>query len=448
MSGRWAVLLAALAVAAPAVASSAAASPAEDAGVTRLTFPNGLRLVVKPEPGRGLVALTVVVRAGALEEMDTPGVGQVLARVLLTGARNLPERKLARLVDEVGGSFSVSWDPDYTEVYVSTTAAQLRAAIELLAETLIEPRLDAARIEEARRQVAEDARDAARNPFRAAYDRLVSMLHAGRPYGRPLLADPDRVEQLTPAQVERFLKDWFVPSNMVLAVVGDVTVEQVRDAARLWFGRLKPAPTPPREPPAAPAPPSSGPVMLEMDSGVTYVLAGAPASGLLAREYAADSLVAAILGGGKASRMFQQIREEQGLVYELGTLYPPLLYQSHVVAYALSPAYLPSGLRDADPSFEQVRAALKASVESLAGSPITEAELTRAKNYLLGTFALRHQRLQERSKHLASFEAMGLGWEFDRLFPEMVQSVTLAEVRERARQLFRRSAMVVVVPRE
>jgi len=427
---------------------AASAAPADEPSVTRITFPNGLRLLVRPEPGRGLVALTVVVRAGALEEMETPGVGQVLARVLLTGARNLSERKLARLVDEVGGSFSVTWDPDYTEIYVSTTSAQLRAAMELLAETLIEPRLDAARIAEARQQVADDAREAARNPFRAGYDRLVSMLHPGRPYGRPLLADPARLEQITPEQVQRFLEDWFVPSNMVLAVVGDVSVEQVRDAARLWFGRLKPSATPERRPPSAPPPPSSGPAILEMESGVTYVLAGAPASGLRSREYATDCIVAAVLGGGKASRMFQQIREEQGLVYELGTLYPPLLYHSHVVAYALSPAYLPAGFRDADPSFEQVRAALKASVDSLVQSPITEAELTRARNYLTGTYALRHQRLQERSKHLAWFEAMGLGWEFDRLFPEMLQSVTLEDVRRRARELFERSAVVVVVPRE
>ncbi len=426
----------------------AAQGPVADSQVTRLTFPNGLRLLVKPEPGRRLVALTVVVRAGALEEGGTPGVGQILARVLLTGARNLSERKLAQLVDEVGGSFSVTWDPDYMEIYVSTTAAQLKPALELLAETLIEPKLDAQRIVEARKQVAEDAREAARNPFRAGYDRLVSLLHPGRPYGRPLLAEPDRLEQITPEQVRRFLKDWFVPSNMVLAVVGDVRVEQVRDAARLWFGRLKPAAAPPREAPTAPPPPSYGPVMVEMDSGVTYVLAGAPASGLNSRRYATDSIVAAILGGGKASRMFQQIREEQGLVYELGTLYPPLLYQSHVVAYALSPAYLPAGPRDVDPSFEQVRAALKASVDSLSQSPITEAELTRAKNYLVGTFALRHQRLQERSKHLAWFEALGLGWEFDDSFPGLVQSVTLAEVRERAAELFRRSAMVLVVPRE
>lgn len=426
----------------------AAQAPAADSHVTRLTFPNGLRLLVKPEPGRGLVALTVVVRAGALEEGETPGVGQILARVLLTGARNLSERKLAQLVDEVGGSFSVTWDPDYTEIYVSTTAAQLKPALELLAETLIEPKLDAQRILEARKQVAQDAREAARNPFRAGYDRLLSLLHPGRPYGRPLLAEPDRLEQITPEQVRRFMKDWFVPSNMVLAVVGDVRVEQVRDAARLWFGRLQPAAAPSREAPTAPPPPSSGPVMVEMDSGVTYVLAGAPASGLNSRRYATDSIVAAVLGGGKASRMFQQIREEQGLVYELGTLYPPLLYQSHVVAYALSPAYLPAGPRDVDPSFEQVRAALKASVDSLLQSPITEAELTRAKNYLVGTFALRHQRLQERSKHLAWFEALGLGWEFDQSFPGLVQSVTLAEVRERAAELFRRSAMVLVVPRE
>lgn len=417
-------------------------------GVTKLAFPNGFRLIVKQEQGKGLVALSMVVRAGVLEEGDTPGVGQVLARALMTGARNLSPRKLAQLADEVGGSFTVTWDQDYTEIAISTTSAQIGPALELLAETLIDPRLDPAVIQTSREQVVGESQSGKDSAFRQSYDALRRLLYRTSPYRRPLVADADDLEAVTPAAVKSYMQRWFVPSNMVLAVVGDISPEQTRDAAKTWFGRLKPAAVPPRAEVTRENGPMPAPRLLEMDSVASYVVAGALASGLSGSGYAADFVAATALGGGKASRMFQDIREGQGLVYELGTLYPPLLNQSHVVAYVLASPYVATGPHDAQPSVEVVRSALKAAVDSLRERPVSELELARAKSYIVGSFALRHQRLSERAKHLAWFEALGLGYGYDEQFPALVNAVTLEQARRSAESLFERSAMVVLVPKE
>lgn len=416
--------------------------------VTRLTFPNGFKMVVKPEPGRGLVAISAVVRAGALEEEQHPGIGQMLSRTLLNGARNLSPRKLAQLADEVGGSFVVNWDPDYTEVSISTTQDQLHAAVEFLAETLIAPTFKEDAVESARAQLHQEIQTSDDNVFRTGYDRVKSLLYATNPYGSSLMPTVEQVDAITVEDLNRYVERWFVPSNMVVAVAGDVQVEQARDSVKLWFGRLKPVRAPARrEVPLENLAPSS-PALLEMKTSASYVLAASLAAPITDPSYGADMVAAAVLGSGKASRMFQEIREEQGLAYELGTLYPPLLYQSHVVAYVISAPYVSLGPYDQQSSMELVRSALSDTVKSLAEVPITEQELQRAKSYLVGTFLQRHQRLMERAKHLAWFEAVGLGYEFDYRYSDLINAVTLEQARESARRLFSQSAMVVIVPNE
>lgn len=421
----------------------------ETRGVRKVTFPNGFRLLVKPESGKGLIALTAVIRAGALEEKDRPGIGQVLARTLLSGAKNLSPRRLAQLSDEVGGEFSVTWDLDYTEVYVSTTSDQLSSALQLLAETLVDPKFDPKLVEEAKTAIADEITSAKKKSFQLGYDELRRILYMDSPYRRPLLGDRSVVDAVTPAALNEHADRWFVPSNMVLAVVGDVTFEDAQEAAKLWFAR-KPAVAQPKRPAVFDNPgPTAPPSVLEVDSGAAYVVAGSLAAGLGSPGYAADVVVSTVLGGGKASRMFRELRERDSLAYELGTLLPPLLYQSHVVAYVASaPYYVTASDATVQPLTDTVRAALKETVESLRTRPITAEELERAKRYVIGTFALRHERQQERSKHLAWYEAMGVGFATDDRFAAQVNAVTLQDAQASARRLFQRSAMVVVVPKQ
>ena len=429
------------------LAGTAAFCAQPQAGAQKLSFPNGFRMIVKPEPGKGLVALCMVIRAGALEEEDTPGMGQLLSRTLFTGARSLSQRKLAQLSDEVGGSFSVLWDPDYTEVYIATTSDQLGAAMELLSEVLISPRFDDATVTGARNALQQEIKTAREGAFRASYDELRRLLYSGSPYRAPLLGTEASTASLTAEDMRRFVAKWFVPGNMVLAVVGDVTVEQTQDAARLWFGKQDPKAVPQRRPVPDEAGPVAPPSVIEVPSGAGYVVAGGLAAGLGSPRYAPDMVAATVLGGGKSSRMFRRMREGEALAYDLGTLYPPLVYQSHVIAYALVPEDETPGDYRGGPGVEDVRAGLKRTVDSLKSEPITEAELKRAKRYLIGTFALRHERLQERARHLAWFEAMGLGYTYDERLPGFFDGVTLDAVRDSAKRLFGRSAMVVVVPR-
>ena len=373
----------------------------------------------------------------------------MLARALLSGAKNLSPRRLAQLSDEVGGEFSVTWDLDYTEVYVSTTSDQLSSALQLLAETLVDPKFDPKLVEQAKTAIADEITSAKKKSFQLGYDELRRLLYADSPYRRALLGDRSEVDAVTPAALHEYADRWFVPSNMVLAVVGDVTFEDAQEAAKLWFAR-KPAVAQPKRPAVFDNPgPAAPPSVLEVESGAAYVVAGSLAAGLASPGYAADMVVSTVLGGGKASRMFRELRERDSLAYELGTLMPPLLYQSHVVAYVASaPYYVTASDATVQPLTDTVRAALKETVESLRTRPITAEELERAKRYVIGTFALRHERQQERSKHLAWYEAMGVGFATDDRFAAKVNAVTLQDAQASARRLFQRSAMVVVVPKQ
>ncbi len=417
--------------------------------VTKTIYPNGFRLLVKPEPGRGLVALGVAIRSGALEEEDTPGIGQLLARTLFAGARNLSDRKLAQLSDDVGGSFSVVWDTDYTEVSIATTSDQMRASVELLAEILLHPKFTDNTVEKAKDDLTKTAAAGKESAFRSSYDELRRLLYKNSPYRRAFVVSPEVIKAYTAETLSDYASKWLVSSNMTLAVVGDVSVEDTQDAVKLWFGKQPAAATPERRNVSEETCVDSAPSTLEMDSVAAYVIAGSLASGMASPTFAADMVAVTVLGGGKSSRMFRDLREGQGLAYELGTVYPPLIYQSHALAYVLAAPYVISGVdRSERPAVDTVRAALKTTVDSLRSRPITQAELNRAKRYLTGSFALKHERLRERAEHLAWYEAMGLGYSFDDRFPQLINAVTLEAAQTSANRLFTHSAVVLVLPRE
>jgi len=217
----------------------------------------------------------------------------------------------------------------------------------------------------------------------------------------------------------------------------------------LWFGRQPRGQALNRSAVPDESGPNRAPSLLEVETTNTYVIAGTLASRMGSSNYAADMVAVAAAGGGKASRMFQDLREQRGLAYELGTLYPPTAYQSHALAYVVSATYtLQPDARGEKPTIETIREALKTSLDGLRSNALSQAEVDRAKSYLIGSFAVRHQRLQERAKHLAWYEALGLGYDYDDRYVDTLRAVTLEQARESANRLFSKTALVVVVPTE
>ena len=236
---------------------------------------------------------------------------------------------------------------------------------------------------------------------------------------------------------------------MVLAIVGDVTVEQAMDRARKAFAGV----------PEGRLPINRGMPderldrckfhAAEAELGLPYscLMIGWLAPGMGSSDFPAVAVAANALGGGKGSIMFRELRQKLG-IYDVGTMYPRHKYQSHVLAYVFTNPFRATfpGLT-ASVMLEEVKSALVAEVDKLKSDLLPEKELQRAKGYTIGSYALQHQHMFDRAFYLGWLEALGVGYEFDKRFADEVEKVTAEEVRRVARKYFNNYAAVVLLPK-
>lgn len=423
---------------------------AESAAITKAVMPNGLTVIVKPEPGTGIVAMEVFVKVGAAEERESnAGIGNLVARTLLASTRNKRAETVATVVDEVGGNFQSGWHPDYTEIRAITTTSGFDDAVSLLGDILINANFEQRWVEKARQDILADISSQGDDIFETTYEQIQRKLYRDNPYHRPSLGYARVLKSITPEDLMQFYARYYVPNNIVISIVGDVTVERVAERMRIAFAGTGAKQLPKQRPiPPETLQGSKGEV-LERPISAAYFLFGFLFPSVTSPEYPAAQVAAAALGGGKGSRMFQDLREKKALAYELGTIYPTLKFQSHILAYLVTDPY-----RRAYPGLSiemiltDVKQATLDEVTRLQKEPLTTDELERAKRYTIGTYALKHQRLRDRAFYLGWLEAIGLGYEYDANFAGKIEAVTAADVQAISRKYFNDYAMTIVLPRD
>ncbi|MGC8864016.1 MAG: M16 family metallopeptidase, partial [Armatimonadota bacterium] len=284
--------------------------------------------------------------------------------------------------------------------------------------------------------------------FQSAYAKLRTLLYEDSGYRRPSLGFERVIRQATPQDLRKFYSAYYVPNNIVLSIAGDVTVEHALDRAEKAFAGVAPGRLPVQRGMPDEKLERSRFHASEADINAAYLLMGWLVPGMPSADYPALAVAANALGGGKGSLMFRELRQKRGMAYDLGVLYPRLQYQSHLLAYVITDPYkevLP-GVRG-PLALDDLKKVLLQQVELLKEKPLSAADLQRAKGYTIGTYALSQQRLMDRAFLLAWLEAIGVGYEAARAFPDQVEKVTAEDVQRVARKYLNNYAAVILIPK-
>ena len=417
--------------------------------VFKKVLDNGLTVLVRPEQGSGLVAVVAIVKAGAGQEsIQTAGVGNFVSRLLLASTRQKSAEQVASIADEVGGNIGSEWQPDMTSIRTVTTSVGFDRAMSLIGESLTEANFEPQWVEQQRKELLASITSGSDDRFNRAYADLRQLLYEDNGYRRPYQVSQRAVELATAQDLQKFFTMYYAPNNMVLSIAGDVTVEHALDrvekafagvsARKLPIDRGVPDETLDRAKLRA----------SEAELGAAYLLLGWLAPAVGSPDYPAFAVACNALGGGKGSLMFRELRQKRGIGYEIGTIYPKLRYQSHVVAYVVTDPFK-NALPNMSPSLtlDDAKNALIGLVDGLKDKPLEAEELERAKGYTIGTYALGHQHLLDRAYLLGWAEAVGVGYEFDSRFADQVDKVTAEDVRKVARKYFTNHAAILLLPK-
>lgn len=393
-------------------------------GVTKTILSNGLTILARSEPDAKVVAIEIFVRVGAADENKlNTGIGQLLAGSILAGNESHSATKLARLVSEVGGNFHALWQWNYLEIYAVTPPETCVETLGLLAETIQNSKLDPASVEYSRSAILKESQRQEDDPFNCAYTALRRSVHRETAYDRPFLGNPAKVKIISPKQLKEFYKKSFSPDRIVISVVGNIDPQLMTRKIEIYFGNMvrqrgQPASVEPSTFRAAEE------LSIKKPSPAAYIMLGYPAAGVDDPDYPAMCAVNVLLGGSKSSLLFTKLREERGLGYQVGSLYPTLRGGSHIVAYLGM-----DSARATPESLKIVKEAMLEQVEILRSGGFAEDDLERAKSYLIGHHALKHERTRDRAYYLGWHETIGLGYQYDFQYADKIKRVTKGDVQ-------------------
>jgi predicted Zn-dependent peptidase len=347
-----------------------------DPGVEQTELPNGLRIVTEAMPEARSVTLGAWVRVGGRDEPDElSGASHFLEHLLFKGTATRSAKQIAEAVDRVGGEMNAFTAREHTAYYARLPHEEAELGIELLADVLTAPALRPPEVEAERQVIVEEILMNLDAPEDRVHTALSKALFGDHPLGREVLGEMPTVEAITRDDIASFFQHWYRPATMVLTAAGRLEHDAVVDAVRQGFGGLTGGTVPER---VAPGPPEGRVVVEHDDTEQAHLCLGYRSLPNVDDDRWALSIANQVLGGGMASRLFQEVREERGLAYSV---------YSHPTAFADS-GYLTIYCGTAPKRAREALAVIDDVLSSVLADGITDQELAVASGYLVGSMLL------------------------------------------------------------
>lgn len=403
---------------------------------TRFTLGNGLVVLVAERPGLPIVSVRVAVGAGAvLDPPDKPGLANLAALLLTRGTRPRTGPEIDRAIEFVGGSLEGEGGRDTSGLALSVLRKDLALGLDLLADALLRPTFPDGEFERKRDEVRASVRRSEEDPGTVAGRVFRRLLFPGHPYSAPVAGTEASLGRITRDDVAAFYATAYRPETTIVAVVGDVTVAEVRAELTTRLGSWAVSRPEPSTPSAAPlgSPPRTETVQRDLTQAT--VLLGQATVTRTHPDYYPLMVASYILGGGSSSRLYTRIREERGLAYSVyGQQVPGRYGGMFLVEFQSENARV-----------REVLALVRAELVRLRRERVGEDELQRARAYLVGSFPLRMDTNGEVASMLLGIEQWNLGLDYPTRYRRAVEAVTVDDVLRAVRTHWDPDGMSLVV---
>jgi zinc protease len=400
---------------------------------------NGVVVLAQQTAAAPAVTIHASVLAGCLyEPAGRPGLAHLTAKLLDRGTAGRPAERIATELDDRGVALKVSASRHAVALTVTSLAEDIRDVLATVADVIRHPTFPADQLERRRAELVTDVRQDDDNPFLRAGDGMLMRLYGpDHPYGRPLKGTVASLSQFDRAELVAYHARRFRPSTLTLAIVGDVEPLEAIAIAERAFGSWDGGVPELAALPGAPRPATRQVAHIDMPGKAQADIAyGFTTISRLDPRYYAYWMMNIILGEwGLGGRLAANIRERQGMAY--------YAFSSFDAALGEGPLVVRAGV---DPlNVERAIAAIDAEVGALGADGPTAAEFTETREFLTGSIPRFFETNQGIAAFLQSAEYFGLGLDYDRRLPRLIEAVTRDEVAAAAAEVLRPAAAAVVV---
>ena len=400
------------------------------------TLSNGLQVITVAHHEQPAVTMRMLVRAGAAQDPEGKGgLAELVAKLLDQGTTTRSAEQIADQIDSIGGAMSTGSGTDLMFVNAVVMKDSFTLAMDLVNDVIRHPSFSPEEIERQREQAVSSLRVSSEDPSYIAstvFDRLVFGFH---PYGKPGSGTPQSLPRITQDDLRAFHRQYFVPNNMVLGIVGDISPDDAFAAAEKVFGAWPRGDVPPWKPIDPPAQTRRLVIVDKPDAVQTEIRVGQIAIPRKHPDYLAFDVAIKILGGEGANRLHRVLRSERGLTYG---------------AEADMEAFKQSGdfVAETNTKTETTAETLRLTVEEIAKLPrqrVYERELGDAQAYLAGSFPLTIETPNDIATSVINAVFYDLPIDEVATYRERVQAITPDDIQRVAREYIHPDRLAIVL---
>jgi zinc protease len=364
----------------------------------------------------------VVFDAGSARDGQQFGLSSLTTNLLDSGAGKWNAEDIAQRFESVGANFGATSSIDTASVTLRTLTDKplFDKAIETMHMILSKPTFAENDFSREKNRTFAALKQREESPGDLANMTFYQAIYGEHPYAHPNLGVLNTVEKFTANDVKNFYKTYFTASNAIVVMVGNLSKSEAEKTANLLVSDLlqgeKPTPLP-----NVPTLTKSTTQHLEFPSTQTHVLVGLTGTYRKDPDYFPLYVGNHILGGGSlVSKLFDEVREKRGLAYSASSGFMPLLKEGVFVA----------SLQTRNDQTTQALDVLNQTLSDFVKNGVTEAELTAAKNNIVGGFAMKFDSNKELANYVSMIGFYQMPLDYLDTFQQNIQNVTKEQIAE------------------
>jgi zinc protease len=398
---------------------------------------DGMTVLHSEKKALPIVKVVVAVRAGSITEpSEKAGLANLTAELLNEGTESRSSEKISDQIEFVGGSLHAAGGQEYATVTLSVLKKDVALGFDLLSDVILHPIFTEAEVARKKAIIKSSILQEKEDPGDVASKAFLKAVFGENPYGRPVEGTAASIDSITRADIVAFHNAYYAPNNTIMAVSGDISGDELTSLLNKYFKGWQKREIPRRL--LAATPPQAGPKVIKIQKEITQanIILGHAGITRDNPDYYAVQVMNYILGGGGfASRLMDNIRDDKGLSYDVRSFFSADKYAG---AFEV---VLQTKNRSANTAVDEI---LK-EMDRISEAPVSDKELEDAKSFLTGSFPLRIDTNDKIARFLVAVEFYGLGLDYAENYKKFINAVSKDDVLRAAKKYLHTKDYVLVV---
>ena len=409
----------------------------ESNGTQKYHLSDGATMLYAPNSSNDIIAISIYAKGGQLLDKIV-GTANLTAATMMKGTKNYTSLELSQVLEDNGIKIVPSVGADAFSITVLTTKDEYDKTMELLNEVVNNAIFDDYEIEKVKSDKLSAIKTNKDVPIKQAIEEYRDMIYKNTPYSISSKVLEKNIQNIKKSDIIEYYNKIFNPKNIVISINGNIDKDKtIQDLNKIFepkadsqtfdykiYDSKIPRITAPRT------------NTIKMPTETAWILLGWQTDGVLSeKDYATLQVIDSILGTGMSSRLFKELREQEGLAYQLGTGYSPNVLRGSFMMYiGTNPATL-----------EKSKQGLFSEIEKLKTEYVGDKELKDAKEKLIGNYVIGLETNLDKASNTGWYEASTRGYEFKEKYVDLINSVTDADIIEVANKYFNDNYIMSIV---